>query len=135
MISKKIVLLVAVLFASISWECKTTKSGGGFNFFTIQDDIALGKEFSKQIESDPKNYPLLPEAGNEELYRYIRRITTKILNSGKVAYRNDFAWQVKIIDDSKTLNAFAVPGGYLYVYTGAHQIPGYRRPAGRSDGP
>jgi predicted Zn-dependent protease len=29
-----------------------------------------------------------------------------------------FAWQVKIIKDDKTLNAFCTPGGYIYVYTG-----------------
>ena len=115
--SKQIILLVALAFASVFWNCSSTKSGGGFNLFTIEDDKKLGAEFSKQIESDPK-YPIMPEAGNEELYTYIRGITNKILNSGKVAYRNDFVWQVKIIDDNETLNAFAVPGGYLYVYTG-----------------
>ena len=118
MFSKKIILFAALAFAATYWNCGASKSGGGFNLFTIQDDIALGKEFSKQIESDPKNYPLLPEAGNEEVYRYIRNITTKLLNTGKVAYATEFAWQVKIINDDKTLNAFAVPGGYLYVYTG-----------------
>lgn len=119
MFSKKIIFIPAILISIILWNCSgTKKAGGGFNLFTIQDDIALGKEFSKQIESDPKTYPLLPEQGNEQVYSYIRRITNKILNAGNVAYRKEFAWQVKIIDDSKTLNAFAVPGGYLYVYTG-----------------
>jgi len=33
-------------------------------------------------------------------------------------HKDDFAWQVKIIDDPETLNAFATPGGYIYVYTG-----------------
>lgn len=118
MASKKIILFAVLASASVFWNCGASKAGGGFNLFSIQDDIALGKEFSKQIESDPKTYPLLPEAGNEEVYRYIRGITTKLLNTGKVAYTKEFAWQVKIIDDNKTLNAFAVPGGYLYVYTG-----------------
>ncbi|MEO1257686.1 MAG: M48 family metallopeptidase [Bacteroidota bacterium] len=116
--SKQIILFVALAFASVFWNCGGTKPGGGFNLFSIEDDKRLGAEFSKQIESDRENYPIMPEAGNEELYRYIRGITNKILNSGSVAYRNDFVWQVKIIDDIKTLNAFAVPGGYLYVYTG-----------------
>lgn len=93
-------------------------SQGGFNLFSVQDDINLGKQFSQEIEKDTKNYPLLPEKGNEEVYRYVRGLTNKLLNSGEVAYRNEFAWQVKIIDDDETLNAFAVPGGYLYVYTG-----------------
>jgi len=90
----------------------------GFNVFSVDDDIALGKQVSQQIESDRKQFPILAERGNEEVYRYIRGITSKILNSGKVQHKNKFAWEVKIIDDPKTLNAFATPGGYIYVYTG-----------------
>lgn len=110
-----VLLLCTFLF---SWSgCKGGK-GLGLNFFSIQDDIKLGKQVSQQIESDPAQFPLLPERGNEELYRYVRGITTKILNSGQVKHKDDFAWQVKIIDDPKTLNAFCTPGGYIYVYTG-----------------
>jgi predicted Zn-dependent protease len=119
MFSRKIIFLLAFGYAVSFLSCSGLKGGGGgFNLFTIQDDIALGKEFSKQIEADPKQFPVLPEQGNEEAYKYIRGITNKLLNTGKVAYRHEFAWQVKIIKDDKTLNAFAVPGGYLYVYTG-----------------
>lgn len=32
--------------------------------------------------------------------------------------RPDVTWKVSVIDDPKTVNAFATPGGYLYVYTG-----------------
>ncbi len=88
------------------------------NVFSVDQDIQLGKQVSQQIESDKKQFPILPERGNTEIYRYVRKITGKILNSGKVKYKSRFAWQVKIIDDPKTLNAFATPGGYIYVYTG-----------------
>ena len=44
---------------------------------------------------------------------------------------NEFPWKVTIINDDKTLNAFATPGGYIYVYTGLikfldseHQLAG-----------
>lgn len=120
MISKKSIFLffAVLLTAAVSWQCSALKKGGGFNLFSIEDDKALGLQVSKQIESDPSKFPLLPEKGNEEVYKYVRGLTQKLLKSGKVAHANDFAWQVKIIKDDKTLNAFAVPGGYLYVYTG-----------------
>jgi predicted Zn-dependent protease len=118
MLTKKFILLLAMVYSITFLSCGGMKSGGGFNLFSIEDDIALGKQFSQEIEKDAKNYPLLPEKGNEQVYSYIRGITNKIIKSGKVAYADKFAWQVKIIDDDKTLNAFAVPGGYLYVYTG-----------------
>lgn len=93
-------------------------SGQGINLFSPEQDIELGKEVKNQILSDPQQYPILPERGNEEAYRYIRNITANILNSGQVAYRNEFAWEVYIIKDDDVLNAFATPGGYIFVYTG-----------------
>ncbi|MBK6619583.1 MAG: hypothetical protein IPG32_01390 [Saprospirales bacterium] len=63
----------------------------------------------KQIQSAPKQFPILPEKGNEEVYSYVRGLAKKILNTGKVAYKDEFAWEVKIIDDKKTLNAFVPP--------------------------
>lgn len=117
MFSKKIMLPILAMLLLSSFGCNM-KGGQGINFFSIQDDIEMGRQFSQEIEKDQQNYPILPEQGNEEAYKYIRGLTNKILNSGQVAYKNEFDWTVKIIKDDKTLNAFAVPGGYLYVYTG-----------------
>lgn len=114
-------LLIISLFLAVAFSfsgCKSADGGGGLNLFTPQQDIELGKQVSKEIAGDPKTYPLLPESGNEEVYRYVRGITTKLLNTGKVNYRNEFPWEVKIINDANTLNAFCTPGGYIYVYTG-----------------
>ncbi len=98
--------------------CSSTQGGGGFNLFTPEQDIELGKQTEAQIAAASDQFPVLPERGNEELYRYVRGLTNKLLNTGKVSYRDEFAWEVKIIDDSETLNAFCTPGGYIYVYTG-----------------
>jgi predicted Zn-dependent protease len=116
-IRKFIMLSLMASVISIS-GCDVAKKGGGINLFTPDQDIELGKEVSKQIESDPQQFPILPEQGNEEAYRYIRKMTDKILNSGAVKYKDKFVWQVKIIKDDETLNAFCTPGGYIYVYTG-----------------
>ena len=98
--------------------CGAGKGGGGFNLFTVDQDKELGRQTEAQIAADPKQFPILPEKGNEELYRYVRGITAKLLNTGKVSYKDDFAWEVKIIDNKEVLNAFCTPGGYIYVYTG-----------------
>lgn len=88
------------------------------NFFSVEQDIELGRQVSREINNNPAEYPLLPQQGNEEVYAYVRNLTNKLLRTGKVAYAREFAWEVQIIDDDETLNAFATPGGYLYVYTG-----------------
>ena len=87
------------------------------NLYSIADDREIGKQMYAQIASAPAEYPLLDSARNVAAYMHINRIMNTILNSGVVAYRNDFDWQVKLID-SDVLNAFAVPGGKLYFYTG-----------------
>ena len=111
--------LFLLLFIFIGLQaCSATKGGGGFNFFTPEQDLAFGKQVNQEIRNNPKDYPILPERGNEEVYNYIRSITNNILNSGNVKFKDQFAWEVGIIDDDETLNAFATPGGYIYVYTG-----------------
>ncbi len=104
--------------AAIAVATACTLSCGKVNLFSLDQDKQLGAQVNQEILSKPSEYPVLPERGNEEVYRYVRGITQKILNSGKVQHRDEFAWEVRIINDDKTLNAFATPGGYIYVYTG-----------------
>jgi beta-barrel assembly-enhancing protease len=84
----------------------------------ISEDVKVGAQANQEIANNSKEFPLLPESGNEQVYSYVRGITTKILNSGSIIHRKDFPWVVKIIKDDKTLNAFCTSGGYIYVYTG-----------------
>jgi len=105
------------LFAVLA-SCKT-KDDQKVNslFFSVEDDLALGQKVAAQIEADT-SYKILSETAYPEAYSHIQRITNQILNSGKIQYRDEFAWQVKLIHDDEVLNAFCAPGGYIYVYTG-----------------
>lgn len=118
------VMSVTLLFLLFSLGgCKSIKKGyNELNFFTVAQDVELGKKVVAEIAANPKEYPVLPEKGNEAAYAYIRKVTNKILNSGAVEYRSVFKWEVKIIKDDKTLNAFCTPGGYIYVYTGLIKV-------------
>ncbi len=93
-------------------------SDGGLNIFSIQDDIDLGAQLAAEIEADPKTYPLLDEAQYPYAYGKLNEIRDSLLASGLVEHADDFEWELHIIDDPKTLNAFCAPGGYIYVYTG-----------------
>jgi len=48
---------------------------------------------------------------------YVGGVADRVIQFGKKD-RPDVSWHVYVIDDSKTVNAFATPGGYLYVYRG-----------------
>ncbi len=112
--------LIGVLFAILMLSgCSSFKKGWNeLNVFPVSYDIELGKQVSMDIASKPKQFPILPESQYSGVYQFIRKITGKILNSGKVENKSKFAWELKIIRDDKTLNAFATPGGYIYLYTG-----------------
>jgi predicted Zn-dependent protease len=96
------------------------KAPGGLISLAItpDDDITMGLATVRQIDSLSSQYPVLSEAAYPKAYEHLRRITNNILNSGKVYYKDKFAWEVRIIHDDNTLNAFCTPGGYIYVYTG-----------------
>ncbi len=119
---RKTVFVLYLFLLPLTATFAQKKRGGGFNIFSIQQDLDLGKQVSAEIENNPKQYPLLAETGrngkNEQAYAYLRGVVDRILNSGKVTYRKEFPWRVKIIHNDTTLNAFCVPGGYIYVYTG-----------------
>ncbi|HSD64109.1 MAG TPA: M48 family metalloprotease, partial [Ignavibacteriaceae bacterium] len=48
----------------------------------------------------------------------VSQIFNQILQSPQVQHKDVFTYQMDIIDDDSTLNAFALPGGYVYVYKG-----------------
>ncbi len=106
-----LVLLLGVAFLSCD------KNDNFIPFFSVADDKALGLQVSQEIANDP-SFTLLDDTEYPEAYEYLENITTNILNSGEVAYKDEFEWKVTIVQDDSTLNAFATPGGYIYVYTG-----------------
>lgn len=87
----------------------------GANLFSIADDADLGKQIDQEIKANPKEYPPL---NNDRVRDYLQSMVNAIVASPKVKYRGTFPYTVTMINDDKTVNAFATPGGYIYVYTG-----------------
>ncbi len=92
--------------------------GKGFNLFTVEQDKQLGAQVAGEIESDPNQFPILDSASNKEVYQYLYKVRDKILNTGKVDFKDDFRWRLRVVKNDSTLNAFCTPGGYIYIYTG-----------------
>jgi predicted Zn-dependent protease len=88
-----------------------------FVIFSVENDVQLGAQVKAEIEKDPAMKILSPTQF-PEVYNFLNHIRDGILNSGEIAYKEEFAWEIHVIDDDETLNAFATPGGYIYVYTG-----------------
>jgi beta-barrel assembly-enhancing protease len=81
--------------------------GKGVNFYSLEREMALGKALAQEVEKSSKliDDPVVTE--------YVNRV-------GQNLVRNSDArvpFTIKVID-SDEVNAFALPGGFFYVYSG-----------------
>lgn len=108
-------LLFTLLSVLILFSCDRNNN---LNLIDPAEDVVLGKQLSEEILDQPQKFPVLDPLAYPESYAYLQNMVNTILEGGEVVYRDEFAWKVFIIKDDNTLNAFATPGGYIYVYTG-----------------
>jgi len=109
-----VAVMVLALFlpiAGIAWEVESLNFKPGFNLFSSQQDVQLGKETAAEVDS---SYPLVTDP---QVLRYINDLGRRL---AAFAPNNDlaYAWTFKVINSSD-INAFALPGGYIYVNRGA----------------
>ncbi|GGF09199.1 M48 family metalloprotease [Hymenobacter cavernae] len=92
----------------------------GFSLLSIETDKTLGAQVAAQTDSTyrAKGQLLDRNSKNARAYQLLDAVVNRVLNSGQITYRKDFPWDVKIIKDDATQNAFATPGGHIYVYSG-----------------
>lgn len=107
----------ALLVASLTGlSCQD--DGPGLNLLTLEDDLELGAQLHAEILGNPAEYPLLDPVEYADAYAHLHRMRDAILASDDVRFADRFEWQLHILHDDSVLNAFAAPGGYIYVYTG-----------------
>ncbi len=106
----KFLIFVFVLVSS----CATTGPAGKRSFILIPTSVEkdLGQEVAKEVESEEKILP------NPEVQSYVNRIGQRI---ARVCDRKNIRYQFKVIEKDE-INAFACPGGYIYIYSGLMKI-------------
>jgi predicted Zn-dependent protease len=70
-----------------------------------------------QLKNDLDTKQGVVYLGDPMVVEYVRGVANNVIQFGRKE-RPEVQWQVFVIDDSQTVNAFATPGGYLYVYRG-----------------
>jgi Zn-dependent protease with chaperone function len=88
-----------------------TKMKPGFNFFSVQQDVQLGRQSARDAERQ------LSIVNDRQAEEYINTLG-KNLASYAPNNNSAFMFQFKIVND-KAINAFALPGGFIYVNRGA----------------
>lgn len=84
--------------------------------FPISSDVTLGAQVSENIDS-VFAATIWNEAEHQDAYDYLNEIKNQILQSEDIENKDLFLWKLTIINED-VLNAFATPGGYIYVYAG-----------------
>lgn len=111
-------LVSPLLIAGVLFSLSCKKNDKSINIFSIQDDINLGQQLRDEILANPTEYPVLSKTQYSGVYGYLENIKSKILASDQLNYKTEFAWELYVIHDDNTLNAFCAPGGYIFIYTG-----------------
>src|SRR5579862_1218267 len=81
--------------------------GKGVNFYSIEKEIALGKQMAQEVERQSRivDDPIIAEYVNRVGQNLVRNSDAKV------------PFTIKVID-SEEINAFALPGGFFFVNTG-----------------
>jgi predicted Zn-dependent protease len=91
------------IFVGVAITCSLTACA-----ISQQQEVQMGQEYAQQINAQ------LPIVQDPEINRYVNVLGDSI---ARLTNRRDLDWQFFIVD-SKEVNAFAVPGGFVYVNRG-----------------
>lgn len=96
-------LLVAV-------ACSTNPATGQrqLSLISEQQEIQMGRQTDEQIVAQLGLYP------DDDLQRYVQSVGMKLARESE---RPNLPWTFRVVDDP-TVNAFALPGGYIYMTRG-----------------
>ena len=81
--------------------------GKGVNFYSLEKEIALGKQLAQEVERQAKivDDPIIAEYVNRVGQNLVRNSDAKV------------PFTIKVLD-TEEVNAFALPGGFFFVNTG-----------------
>lgn len=74
----------------------------------------LGEQLSAQIEDEMTMHP------DADVQRYIDRLGNRVVRAAKARGEvpEGIEFEFHVIDDDKQINAFAIPGGHIYFFSG-----------------
>src|SRR5579885_3608800 len=110
-------LSAALSLISSSAHAQRTSLKPGMNAFSPQQDISMGAKYASEVE---KQSPL---CNDPKVDAYLTKLGMRLvdhLNTFGVKY----PWEFHCVND-KAINAFALPGGYVFINRGAIEAADY----------
>lgn len=106
-------LLLTVLAAGCVTEGFDTAALPTRNRLSTQDEVKIGQQMAVQVEQQ------MPKLNDATVQGYVAEIGQRLAAQ---APRKDVPYQFTVIQEPKEVNAFALPGGHLYVFTGLMRL-------------
>jgi beta-barrel assembly-enhancing protease len=103
--------LAVALVTFLVVSCGSAGGGGDFNLISIEEEWQLGQQLSQEVAKQVRfnNDPVVNA--------YVRSVGQRIVSTTSMA---NLPWNFYVVDDP-AINAFALPGGHVYVNTGLIQ--------------
>jgi predicted Zn-dependent protease len=95
------------------WQLMMVSSG---------QEMQLGADAYREVIQDPKIKMSTDPREVEPVKRVAARVIEAAQKSKYADLANQFQWEVSVIKEDQTLNAFALPGGKIAVYTGIFAV-------------
>jgi beta-barrel assembly-enhancing protease len=111
MASRTLALLPIALAAVMASGCASLRQQLGLAFVPTETEVQLGQELVAQIEHEQT---LLKDS---VVQSYISTVFAAVAQYA-AQDRPEISYDAKVIDAPDQVNAFAVPGGHVYLYTG-----------------
>lgn len=117
-------VLSVVMIAATMTACETNPYTGRRQLLmtSVAQEMDLGAQAYNQVKSDPKVSLSQDPRETEPVKRVAARIIEAAKRSKYAEMAKQFQWEVTVIKDDKTMNAFALPGGKIAVYTGIFPV-------------
>ena len=103
-----VALAVAILLACAPVWAERTQLKPGWNVFSAQQDVEIGRNVSRDAERQ------LVMLNDPRVDRYVDALGKRLAGH---APGENFPYQFRVVND-RAINAFALPGGYVYINRG-----------------
>ena len=104
-------LLIPLLLIPLFAGCATVRHRLGTTLITPEVERQLGEQVAAQVEQQEK---ILDNAAVQD---YVRQVAAPLVEQS-LRDRPGVDYRITVLDQPDQVNAFAAPGGFLYVYSG-----------------
>ncbi len=122
--SNMLCLAGVVVAMLVTTGCQTNPYTGRWQLMMMpmSQETQMGAQAYAEVKNDPK----MKQSTDPREIEPVKRVAARVIEAAKRSkyseMANQFEWEVTVIKDDKTMNAFALPGGKIAVYTGIFPV-------------